>query len=392
MFAPVYLDHNATTPIDPTVLSAMLPYLSGQFGNPSSRHEYGRAARRAVDEARSQVAAAVGAHASEVIFTAGGTEANNLFIKGAAAAYKPGVLAVSAIEHPCVLKPAEQLARQGWTLHKLPVDGDGRLLDDPYRAVLALKPKIVSVMLANNETGVVQDLAVLAAPAAQVGALVHTDAVQAFGKLPVDFRRLNAAGVRAMTVSAHKIGGPKGVAALILDKRVELQPLLAGGGHERGLRSGTENVAAIVGFGVASQLAVSRQVAYAQRLLALRLTLEDGLRSLGAVLFSRAAERLPNTVYFAWPQIDGETLVGHLDRAGYAVASGAACSSSQPEPSHVLQAIGVAPELARGAIRVSLGEGNTAADVTGLLNALYATIDQLRHLPAMGQPSLATMH
>ncbi|HMW18379.1 MAG TPA: cysteine desulfurase family protein [Accumulibacter sp.] len=392
MFAPVYFDHNATTPVDPAVLAAMLPYFSGQFGNPSSRHEYGRAARRAIDEARSQVAAAVGAHASEVIFTGGGTEANNLLLKGAAAMYKPGALAVSAIEHPCVLKPAEQLARQGWTLHKLPVDGDGRLLDDDYRTVLALKPKIVSVMLANNETGVIQDLAALAEPASRLGALFHTDAVQAFGKLPVDFRRLNAVGVRAMTVSAHKIGGPKGVAALILDKRVELQPLLAGGGHERGLRSGTENVAAIVGFGIACELAASRQAAYAQRLLALRQSLEDGLSSLGAVLFSRAAERLPNTVYFALPQIDGETLVGHLDRAGYAVASGAACSSSQPEPSHVLQAIGVEPELARGAIRVSLGADNTAADVAGLLSTLHATINQLRNLPAMSPSALAAVH
>lgn len=390
MFAPVYLDHNATTPLDPAVLSAMLPYLSGQFGNPSSRHEYGRAARRAVDEARSQVAAAVGAHASEVIFTGGGTEANNLFIKGVAATCRPGVLAVSAIEHPCVLKPAEQLARQGWQLHKLPVDGEGRLLAADFSSVLALKPKLVSVMLANNETGVVQDIAAFAEPAARVGACFHSDAVQAFGKLPLDFRRLNAVGVRAMTISAHKIGGPKGAAALILDKRVELQPLLAGGGHERGLRSGTENVAAIVGFGVACQLAAGRQAAYARRLLQLRLTLEKGLCALGAVLFSQSAERLPNTVYFAMPQIDGETLVGHLDRVGYAVASGAACSSSQPEPSHVLQAIGVPPDLARGAVRVSLGETTQAADVDGLLQALQVTLDQLRHLPAMARAALVS--
>ncbi|WP_374682635.1 cysteine desulfurase family protein [Accumulibacter sp.] len=383
MFAPVYLDHNATTPADPVVVEAMLPYLAGLCGNASSRHEYGREARRAIDEARSKVAAAVGAHASEVVFTSGGSEANNLLIKGAAACLKPGLLAVSAIEHPCVIRPAEQLRKRGWTLHKLAVDAAGRIDGVSFQALIAERPSIVSVMLANNETGVVQDIESLATQARAAGAWFHSDAVQAVGKMAVDFRRLNAAGVNAISVSAHKIGGPKGAAALILDKRLDIEPLIAGGGHERGLRSGTENVAAIVGFGVACELATARLADLAPRLRVLREQLERGLVALGATLFGRAAERLPNTVYFAFRDIDGETLVGQLDRAGYALASGAACSSANPEPSHVLRAMGVEAELARGAVRVSLGVGNSAADVDGFLAALQATMLRLQQLTAM---------
>jgi len=383
MFAPVYFDHNATTALKPVVLEAMLPWFSQQFGNASSRHEYGRAARRAIDEARNKVAVALGAHPTEIVFTSGGSEANNLFIKGAAACLKPGLLAVSAIEHPCVIKPAEQLVRRGWRLHKLAVDADGRVDASEYQSVLQQSPKLISVMLANNETGVIQDVAALAAEARRVGACFHTDAVQAVGKIAVDFRALNAAGVQAMSVSAHKIGGPKGVAALVLDKRVELEPLIAGGGHERGLRSGTENVAAIVGFGVACELAVQGLDGKRSRLLAQRARLEQGLSAMGAMLFGVVAERLPNTLYFALADIDGETLVGMLDRAGYAVASGAACSSANPEPSHVLRAMGVAPELARGAVRVSLGDGNTAEQIEDFLLTLQDTVSKLRRLTAI---------
>jgi len=383
MFAPVYFDHNATTALKPVVLEAMLPWFSQQFGNASSRHEYGRAARRAIDEARNKVAVALGAHPTEIVFTSGGSEANNLFIKGAAACLKPGLLAVSAIEHPCVIKPAEQLVRRGWRLHKLAVDADGRVDASEYQSVLQQSPKLISVMLANNETGVIQDVAALAAEARRVGACFHTDAVQAVGKIAVDFRALNAAGVQAMSVSAHKIGGPKGVAALVLDKRVELEPLIAGGGHERGLRSGTENVAAIVGFGVACELAVQGLDGKRSRLLAQRARLEQGLSAMGATLFGVVAERLPNTLYFALADIDGETLVGMLDRAGYAVASGAACSSANPEPSHVLRAMGVAPELARGAVRVSLGDGNTAEQIEDFLLTLQDTVSKLRRLTAI---------
>lgn len=379
----VYFDHNATTPIEPLVLEAMLPWLTRSFGNASSRHCHGRAARQAVDEARSKVAEAVGAHVTEIVFTSGGSEANNLFIKGAAACMKPGLLAVSAVEHPCVIRPAEQLLRRGWQLHKFAVDGDGRIDEPRYLEALAQRPKLLSVMLANNETGGLQPIERLAEWAKPCGAWFHSDAVQALGKVPVDFRALNAAGVHALSLSAHKIGGPKGAGALVLDKRVEVEPLIAGGGQERGLRSGTENIAAIVGFATACELAV-RQIGESQsRLLALRERLEHGLSSVGATLFGARAARLPNTVYFALPNLDGETLVSQLDLMGFAVASGAACSSANPEASHVLQAMGVADALARGAVRISLGVTNTEQQIDDFLVALRALVSKLLRMTAI---------
>ena len=383
MFAPVYFDHNATTPLDPRVLEGMLPYLREQYGNASSRHEYGRAARRAIDEARQRVACAAGAHPTEVVFTSGGSEANNLFIKGAAACLAPGLIAISAIEHPCVREPAKALQRTGWSLREIAVDGDCRVAGADFDAMHDGKPKLVSVMLANNETGAVQDIGALAAQAKPSRAWFHSDAVQAFGKRPLDFRALNGAGVHALTLSAHKLGGPKGAGALVVDKRVELQPLIAGGGHERGLRSGTENIAAIVGFGLAAELAVARLDARETQLAALRAELEAGLVAQGATIFAGDAERLPNTSFFACAGVDGDTLVGRLDRAGFAVAAGAACSSANPEPSHVLLAMGIPASLARGAVRVSLGADNTAAQVRDFLAALDATILQLKGLTAL---------
>ena len=383
MFAPVYFDHNATTPLDPSVLEGMLPYLAAQYGNASSRHEYGRAARRAIDEARQRVAYAVGAHPTEVVFTSGGSEANNLFIKGAASCLAPGVVAISAIEHPCVREPAKQLVRSGWRLREIAVDDGCRIAGADFRAVLEEGPALFSVMLANNETGAVQDVSALAAQVKPTRAWFHTDAVQAFGKRPLDFRALNSAGVHALTLSAHKLGGPKGAGALVVDKRVDLQPLIAGGGHERGLRSGTENVAAIVGFGLAAELAVARLDARAKQFAALRVELEAGLVAQGATIFASAAERLANTSYFAFAGIDGETLVGKLDRAGFAVAAGAACSSANPEPSHVLLGMGVASSLARGAVRVSFGTDNSASQVRDFLTALNTTILQLKGLTAL---------
>lgn len=380
MFRPVYLDWNATTPLDPVVREAMLPWLGAGFGNASSRHEYGRQARAAIDDARARVAAALGAHPTEVVFTSGGSEANNLFIKGAAAVMKTGLIAVSAIEHPCVREPARQLRRTGWAMREIAVSGDGVVDQASWQATLEARPALISVMLANNETGVVQDVATLAAAARPAGAWFHTDAVQALGKLPLDFRQL---GVHALSVSAHKIGGPLGAGALVLDKRVELAPLIAGGGQERGLRSGTENVAAIVGFGVACERARARLADEAQRLLVLRERVETGVAGLGARIFSAGALRLPNTVFFTLDGLDGETLVGKLDRAGFAVASGSACSSANPEPSHTLLAMGVEPDIARGAVRVSLGRDTTDEDVAGFIATLGRIANELRQLTAM---------
>ncbi len=376
MFAPVYLDHNASAPLLDAVREAMLPWLGARFGNASSRHEYGRAARRAIDDARARVAAAVGAHPTEVVFTSGGSEANNLFIKGAAARMKPGLVQVSAIEHPCVREPARQLVRAGWTLAEMPADAEGRVQVDELDA----RAQLVSVMTANNETGVLQDIPAFAAAAKRQGAWLHTDAVQALGKIPLDFRAL---GVAAMTLSAHKIGGPQGAGALVLDKRVDLEPLIAGGGHERGLRSGTENIAAIVGFGVACEEAVAALGARREAMQAQRALIERCVAEQGGSVFGAGAERLPNTCYFALPGIDGETLVGKLDRAGFAVASGAACSSASPEPSRTLTAMGIEADLARGAVRVSVGASTTMQDVNDFCGALARVADELRGLRAM---------
>jgi cysteine desulfurase len=295
----------------------------------------------------------------------------------------PGTVAISAIEHPCVREPAKQLQRTGWRLREIAVDENCRVAGADFLAACEEKPALVSVMLANNETGVVQDVAALAAQAGSARAWFHTDAVQAFGKRRIDFRALNAAGVHALTLSAHKLGGPKGAGALVVDKRVELQPLIAGGGHERGLRSGTENVAAIVGFGLAAELATAQLDTRSRQLEALRTELEEGLVAQGATVFACAAERLPNTSYFAFAGIDGETLVGKLDRAGFAVAAGAACSSANPEPSRVLLAMAVPSALARGAVRISLGVDNGAAQVGDFLAALNTTILQLKGLRAL---------
>jgi cysteine desulfurase len=360
----------------------MLPFLQNRFGNASSRHEYGRTARRAVDQARQQVAAAVGAHPTEIVFVSSGSEANNLFLRGATAILKPSQIAVSAVEHPCVMKTAEDIARRGpgWNLAKLAVDREGRVAPGTLAAALTQPTGLVSVMLANNETGVLQEIAPLAEMARAKRAWFHTDAVQALGKIPVDYRGL---GVHAMTVSAHKINGPKGAAALIFDKRVELNPQISGGSHERGLRAGTENVPAIVGFGAACELAVSGMAAQAVRLAQMRDAIDTGVGALGATVFGNGAMRLPNTTFFAFPGIDGETLVGKLDRAGFAVASGAACSSGTTDPSPALLAMGCSPELARGAVRVSLGRGNTPAEIEAFMAALARVVDELKHLTAM---------
>ena len=376
----VYFDHNATTQIDARVLDAMLPWMRAQSGNPSSRHQYGRAAREAVAQAREQVARACGAQASQVVFTASGTEANNLAIKGLADHVHHGQILSSAVEHPCVTRSATAMRALGHTSNSIPVGGDGKVDRAQFKAQLSQATSLVSVMLANNETGVLQDVAELAEIARAHGSLMHTDAVQALGKIDLNFNDLN---VHAMTVSSHKLQGPQGAAALILDKRVDIQPLLHGGGQERGLRSGTENVAAIVGFGLACELAIQQLADYQRHTLKLRTQLETGLATMNATIFGAQSNRLSNTSFFAMDGIEGETLVVALDRKGYAVASGSACSSDSTEPSAVLLAMGVHEDVARGAVRLSLGAQNTAHQVADFLQQLQQEILRLKQLSAM---------
>ncbi len=376
----VYFDHNATTALDARVLEVMLPWLSTQSGNPTSRHVFGRTARTAIEQARAQVAEACGAYPSQVVFTSCGTEANNFAVKGIAANQAPSQILYSAIEHPCVSRPAVAMQTQGYSSQAISVNAQGALEIEHLSELLKKPSCLTSVMLANNESGVIQDLANIAEMAKRAGSYVHTDAVQALGKIALDFSALN---VNAMTISSHKIHGPQGAAALILDKRLDVLPLLHGGGQERGLRSGTENIAAIIGFGKACELAAANVQHFASHTQQLREQFEQGLQSLGVTLFSNRAPRITNTSFFAVAGIEGETLVMALDRKGFAVASGSACSSDSTEPSHVLMAMGVQPDLARGAVRVSFGMHNTAEQVDAFLNTLKQEILRLRQLTSI---------
>lgn len=392
MSATLYLDHNATTPLDPAVREAMLPFLTAQFANPSATYESGRVARRAVERAREQVAAAVDADPSEVIFTASGSEANNLLIQGVARASRKETglnvhLGCALTEHPCVLAPMRALQSEGFGFTELPIDQAGVLVTNALTA-LPTEARLVSVMMANNETGVLQPLSALADAYRNThDGWFHTDAVQAFGKHPLSFRTLHNAGVSALTVSGHKIAGPKGAAALVRDREMPLQPLIYGGGQEDGLRSGTENVAAIVGFGVACERAAASLDIRMRLARQCRDLLESGLRQRGAVIFAETTERLANTTYAAFPGIDGETLVSLLDRQNVAISSGAACGSGKAGVSPVLQAMGVEPSLAKGAIRISLGMMSHAASdrhaVDRFMAQLDAVLSQLQRFAAV---------
>ena len=376
----VFFDHNSTTALKTEVLEAMLPFMVDQHGNATSRHSFGRTSRAAVEHAREQVANAVNAHPTQILFTASGTESNNFAVHGICSNLDAGQILTSAVEHPCVSRPALALQTHGWQARSIKVNADCNLDLLHLHNLLAAPTNLVSVMLANNETGAIQDVAAISQLARQHKAYVHTDAVQGLGKIEVDFADLN---VHAMTVSSHKIGGPLGAGALVLDKRVDIQPLLYGGGQERGLRSGTENVPAIVGFGKACELAVKNLEVFAQHTQHLREALEIGLGKLGATMFGVDAKRIPNTSFFAFSNIDGETLVMALDRKGFAVASGSACSSDSDKPSHVLLAMGVDEELASGAIRVSFGLSNNIDQVLHFLVTLEHELARLRGLTAM---------
>ncbi len=377
----IYFDHNATTPVDDGVLEAMMPYLAGFYGNPSSLHRLGRLSRSAVETAREQVAALVGAHPCEVIFTSGGTEANNMALKGLARLFRSGVIAAGATEHPSVLEALDKLQQDGWRLELIPVDRDGLIDPQSVADLSADDIRYATIMLANNETGVIQNIAILAEILRSNGALVHCDAVQAAGRMPLAFK---AMGIHLLSLSGHKIYGPKGAGALICDKSIALQALIDGGGQERGLRGGTESVAAIVGFGKAAELALAKLETRREHLLKLRRHLETGLAAVpGASVFAQGVERLANTVQIGFTGINGEMLVMALDRQGIAVSSGSACASGGHEPSHVLIAMGIDRATAQSAIRVSFGVSNTEAEVDRFLTVLKTLLQSpypVRHV------------
>lgn len=367
----IYLDHNATTPVDERVLEAMLPFFKDFHGNPSSLYRLGRLSRTAIDTAREQVAALADAPASQVIFTSGGTEANNLALTALAPQAR---LAISAIEHASITEPALHLESQGHELATLAVDEHGYITQAAIDELLQCPPDLVSIMLANNETGVIQDVARYAAQLRAHGVKVHTDAVQAFAKIPVSFRQL---GVQLMSLSSHKIYGPKGCGALIVEKGVSITPLLLGGGQEQAFRAGTENVAAIVGFGKAAELAKIELAERGAHLLTLRNLLEQGLATIpGLTLFARESNRLPNTVQFGIHGMDGEMLLMKLDQKGIAVSSGSACASGGSRPSPVLTAMAVDGTLAKSAIRISLGKANTEAEILKFIDVLKSLLGQ----------------
>ena len=366
----VYLDNNATTALDERVLQVMLPYMGQVTGNPSSVHRFGRLQRDAIEQARESVARLVGGRAEQVIFTSGGTEANNLLINGFYQQNRDSRIAVSAIEHMSVLEPAQNL---GDMVDIIEADENGRINNYALEQAVDERTGLVSVMTANNETGVIQDLSPLLELAAEKNCFFHTDATQAAGKIALDFA---GSGIHAMTISAHKLYGPVGIGALIIDKRLPIKKLQFGGSQEKNLRAGTENIPAIVGFGKAAEIAIAEMGINAGHVSLLRGALEKGLKELSGVsIFADSAERLPNTVQFGVNGFDGETLLMQLDRKAIAVSSGSACTSGKTEPSHVLQAMKVPDALANSAIRVSFGKNNTMSDVDALLAALHDIIE-----------------
>lgn len=369
----IYLDHNASSPLHEKVFEAMSPYMGATSGNPSSLHRFGRLQRHAIDQAREQVAALMDAQASQVIFTSGGTEANNLMLKGLCKDSAVQRIAVSEIEHSSLLQPAAVVAEEGGcAVDSIAVNQLGQVTPEALIHAIKDDTALVSVMAANNETGAVQDIEKLAEEARARGIWFHTDAAQVAGKMEFSFKQ---AGVHAMTLSAHKLYGPMGAGALIVDKQLPMHSILQGGLQEFGLRAGSENVPAIVGFGMAAELARQEMGQRDDHVRVLRDQLEKRLMQFGVVtVFAQQVQRLPNTLQFGVQGFDGETLLMELDRRGFAVSSGSACTSGKSEPSHVLKAMAVPDGLAISAIRVSLGRTNTMAEMDLFVEAVQQII------------------
>ena len=378
----IYFDHNATTPIHPAVADTMAAALREEFGNPSSVHHFGQRAKAAIDNARSAVAALIGADPSEVVFTSGGTESDNLAIRGTAEALERGGrrhLIASGIEHEAVLNTLKALARRGSDTTLLSVGDTGVASADDLRAALRDDTALVSMMHANNEIGTIQPIAELARVAHERGALFHTDAVQSAGKIPIDIKVL---GVDLVSISAHKFYGPKGVGAIWIRRGLRLLPISTGGKQERNRRAGTENVAGIVGMGAAAEVAREKMADEGVRLAALRDRLEEGiLRAVPRTMVNGArTSRVPNTTNISFDRVEAESLLIGLDLEGIAVSTGSACSSGTLEPSHVLKAMGFPPHRTQNSIRFSLGSTNTEADVDRTIAVLPGIVEKLRNL------------
>ena len=378
----IYFDHNATTPVDQAVAAAVTRVMVEEFGNASSVHHFGQRAKAVLDEARTEVAALIGAEPSEIVFTSGGTESDNFALRGVAEALEPTGrkhLIASGIEHEAVLVTLRALARRGWKVTLLPVDTTGIVTPASLAQAITSDTAIVSVMHANNEIGTIQPVAELAAIAHAHGALMHTDAVQSIGKVPVDVRAL---AVDLLSLSAHKFNGPKGVGALWIKRGARITSILTGGKHERSRRAGTENVPGIAGLGVAAKLAAKKLTTEAPRLAALRDRLESAIlaRVPGTAVNGAREPRVPNTTNISFDAVEAESLLIALDLEGVAVSTGSACSSGTLEPSHVLRAMGLPTPRAQNSIRFSLGAGNTDAEVDFVVSKLPAIVEKLRSL------------
>jgi len=377
----IYFDNSATSRTDNAVVEAMLPFMKEHYGNPSSLHSFGSEAKRGMDSARASVAKLINADPSEIIFTSGGTESDNLAIKGFAYANrsKGRHIITSAIEHHAIFNTCEYLEKNGFEVTYLPVDSEGLVSPEVLERAIRSDTILISIMYANNEIGTIQPIRELAGIAESKGIPLHSDAVQAAGHVPIDVR---SERVSMLSMSAHKFYGPKGVGALYVRKGIRLEPLLHGGGHERGLRSSTENVPGIVGFGKAAELAMSNMSSESAKLIALRDMMIDGVlrRVPRSYLNGHRTKRLPNNANFRFDYIEGEGLVLRMDMRGFALSTGSACSTKSLEPSHVLIALGLRPEQAHGSLRISMGKDNTEEEVKLFLEALPEEVSHLRQM------------
>jgi cysteine desulfurase len=382
----IYMDHSATTPVAPEVLQAMLPYLSDKFGNASSLHSFGQEAKEALEESREKVAKLLAANPEEIIFTSGGTESDNLALKGIARRNKDKGkhIITTSIEHPAILETCKKLEKEGFAVTYLPVTREG--LVDLAALEAAIRPDtiLISVMHANNEVGTIQPLEEIGQLAAERDIYLHTDAVQSVGKIPTD---VNALGVDLLSLSAHKLYGPKGVGALYIRKGTRLENIMQGGGHERGLRSGTENVAGIVGLAKAAELCSESMASEGQRLTELR----DRLAGLvlekvkDAWINGTMKRRLPGSLNFGFSYVEGESLLLFLDSKGIAVSTGSACSSHKLQPSHVLLSLGLRPEKCHGSLRITMGRSNTKDEVDYVAQSIAEAVERFRSISALGR-------